>query len=123
MEENQITEKIIGCAIEVHKVLGPGLLEAIYEECLAYEMKLIGLNFQRQLPLPVVYKDIKQEIGYRLDFLVENQVVVELKSVEAIHDAHRATILTYLKLSHASIGLLINFRVPLLVKGIQRFRV
>lgn len=117
---NEITEKIIGCAIEVHKQLGPGLLESTYEACLRYEMKRADLQFQNQLGLPLVYKELKLETGYRLDFLVENNIVVEIKSVEELKDVHTAQVLTYLKLADAKIGLLINFNVPRLKDGIKR---
>jgi GxxExxY protein len=121
MESNHITQKIIGCAIEVHKILGPGLFEATYEECLAFEMKAIGLDYKRQVGIPVIYKDVRLEIGYRMDFLVENKVVVELKAQDVILDIHKAQTLTYMRFSEKSLGLLINFNVPLLIKGIQRF--
>lgn len=121
MEINQITEKIIGCAIEVHKRLGPGLLESAYEECLAYELNSIGLNINRQVAVPVVYKDIKLECGYRIDVLVENSVIIELKSIEAFAPVHEAQILTYMKFANKTIGLLINFNVTLLKNGIKRY--
>jgi len=120
MELNKITEIIIGCAIEVHKQLGPGLLESTYEACLFFELQNAGLNVKRQLGLPLIYKDIKLEEGYRLDFLVENQVVVEIKCVEALNDIHTAQVLTYLKLSGTKVGLLINFNVLKLTNGIKR---
>ena len=122
MKENEISGKIIGCAIEVHKALGPGLLESAYEECLYYELQLAGLKVEKQKSLPVVYKDIKLEAGYRIDLLVEDCVVVELKAVEALHDVHTAQILTYLKLSGCKLGLLMNFNVTKLVNGIKRLR-
>ncbi|HAQ37972.1 MAG TPA: GxxExxY protein [Saprospiraceae bacterium] len=118
---NQITEKIIGCAIEVHKRLGPGLLESAYEECLSYEIERAGLTIDRQVPVPVVYRDIKLKCGYRIDILVEKTVVLELKSVEAFTPVHEAQILTYMKLSNKTIGLLINFNVLLLKNGIKRY--
>jgi len=121
MEINQITEKIIGCAIEVHKRLGPGLLESAYEECLAYELKSIGLKISRQVAVPVVYKDIKLECGYRIDVLVEDTVIIELKSIEAFAPVHEAQILTYMKFANKTIGLLINFNVTLLKNGIKRY--
>lgn len=121
MEINQITEKIIGCAIEVHKNLGPGLLESSYEECLVFELNKAGLKVERQRPVPVVYKDIKLDCGYRLDILVENTVVVELKVVDAINPVHEAQILTYMKFANKNIGLLINFNVAVLKNGIKRF--
>ncbi len=122
MEINTITEKIIGCAIEVHKQLGPGLLESTYETCLFYELVNDGLHVQKQLAMPLVYKEIHLEHGYRLDLLVENSVVVEVKMVENICDVHIAQTLTYLKLSGAKIGLIINFNVLKLVNGIKRLR-
>ncbi len=123
MEINQITEKIIGCAIEVHRVLGPGLLESTYEECLAFELQKEGLKIERQKAVPVVYKEVKLEFGYRIDILVENTVIIELKTVEAINPVHEAQILTYMKFSNKSIGLLINFNVSLLKNGLKRFRI
>jgi GxxExxY protein len=122
MDINQITEKIIGCAIEVHKNLGPGLLESAYEECIVFELKNAGLNIERQIPVPVVYKDIKLDCGYRIDILVENIVVIELKTVEAFSPVHEAQILTYMKFAKKKIGLLINFNVTLLKNGIKRYR-
>ncbi len=122
MELNEITRRIIGCAIEVHKSLGPGLLESAYEECLSYELIKNGLNIKRQQPTPVVYKDIKLECGYRIDILVENSVVVELKVVDEFNPVHEAQILTYMKFSNKSIGLLINFNVTVLINGIKRYR-
>ncbi|OIP61732.1 MAG: GxxExxY protein [Nitrospirae bacterium CG08_land_8_20_14_0_20_52_24] len=101
----EITEKIIGAAIEVHKTIGPGLLESAYEECLAHEMQLRGLKFDRQVPLPVTYKGVKLECGYRLDFLVEEAVVLELKVVDALQPIHEAQLLTYLKLGGWTVGL------------------
>jgi len=122
MNENDISGKIIGCAIEVHKTLGPGLLESAYEECLFYELMESGLKVERQKPLPVVYKEVKLEAGYRVDLLVENLVVVELKSVDALNDVHTAQVLTYLKLSGCKLGLLINFNVSRLRDGIKRLK-
>jgi len=121
MELNEITQKIIGCAIEVHKRLGPGLLESAYEECLSYELVNNGLNIKRQQPTPVVYKDIKLDCGYRIDLLVENLVVVELKVVDEFNPVHEAQILTYMKFSNKTLGLLINFNVTSLRNGIRRF--
>lgn len=117
---NEITEKIIGAAIEVHKTIGPGLLESAYEECLAHEMKLRRLHFERQLALPVEYKGVKLDCGYRLDYLVEKAVVLELKALDAIQSIHKAQLLTYLKLGGWTVGLLINFNVPVLRDGIKR---
>lgn len=123
MELNEITQKIIGCAIQVHKSLGPGLLESAYEECLSYELVKNGLSIKRQQPTPVVYKEIKLECGYRIDILVENSVVVELKVVDEFNPVHVAQILTYLKFSNKSLGLLINFNVTVLKDGIRRYRI
>jgi len=120
MDINDITGTIINCAIGVHKELGPGLLESSYEECLFYELVKRDLIVQKQKPLPLVYKEVKLEIGYRVDLLVENKVVVEIKSVDALNDIHLAQILTYLKLSECKVGLLINFNVSLLKNGIRR---
>ncbi len=117
---NQITERIIGSAIEVHRYLGPGLLESTYEECLAKEFELQGVKFERQKALPVIYKDIKLDCGYRIDFMVEGQIVVELKSVEGIIPIFIAQTLTYLRLTGKQVGLLINFNVPVLRDGIKR---
>lgn len=121
MNKNKITETIIGCAIEVHKQLGPGLLESAYEECLCYELQERGLVVARQKPVPVFYKDIKLDCGYRMDLLVENQVVVELKTIEEINPVHEAQILTYMKFAEMKVGLLINFYVKMLKDGIRRF--
>jgi GxxExxY protein len=122
MEINEITEKIIGCAIEVHRKLGPGLLESAYEECLSFELEKAGLLIKRQQPTPVVYKDIKLDCGYRIDILVENAVLIELKVVDEFNPVHIAQILTYMKFSNKRIGLLINFNVTILKNGIRRFR-
>lgn len=120
-KHQNLTRTIIGCAIEVHKLLGPGLLESAYEECLTYELIKSGLNIERQKPVPVVYKEIKLECGYRMDILVENIVVVELKTVEAFNDVHEAQVLTYMKFAGKPVGLLINFNVTLLKNGIKRY--
>ena len=120
MEINKITELIIGCAIEVHKQLGPGLLESTYEACLYYELIKAGINVQRQVPMPLIYKEVRLEQGYRIDLLVENCIVLEIKMVEAIADVHMAQTLTYLKLSGAKVGLIINFNVLKLTTGIKR---
>ena len=117
---NDLTEKIIGAAIEVHRAIGPGLLESAYEECLAHELRLQALHFERQAPLPVAYKGVALNCGYRLDFLIEKTVVLELKAIDAFHPIHEAQLLTYLKLGGWHIGLLINFNVPLLKTGIKR---
>ena len=120
MTENELSEKIIGCAIQVHKSLGSGLLENAYLECLLFELNAIGLKVEKQKPLPLVYKDIRLDAGYRLDLLVENKVIIELKSVEAINDIHIAQVITYLKLSGCKLGLLMNFNVLRLVDGLKR---
>ncbi|PWH14990.1 MAG: GxxExxY protein [Anaerolineae bacterium] len=117
---NLITEKIIGAAIEVHRVLGPGLLESAYEACLIYELTRRGLKVEQQKPLPVVYKDVRLDIGYRLDLLVEDSVIVELKAVEQLLPIHEAQLISYLKLSGYRLGLLINFNVLILKDGIRR---
>jgi GxxExxY protein len=118
--EEQTTEAIIGAAIEVHRELGPGLLESAYEECFCHELHLRSLNFQRQVELPVIYKGLKLDCGYRMDVLVENAVVVELKAIEQIMPIHQAQLLTYLKLTAKKVGLLINFNVAILKNGIVR---
>ena len=120
MIENEISEKIIGCAIQVHRELGPGLLESSYEACLYYELVQSGLFVERQKALPIIYKDVNLDCGYRLDLLVENKVIVELKSVEELNDINLAQVLTYLKLSKCKLGLLLNFNVLLLKDGIKR---
>ena len=116
----QITEGILGAAIEVHGALGPGLLESAYEECLAHEMGLREIEFQRQVPLPISYKGILLDCGYRMDFVVEVAVVVELKCVEKILPIHEAQLLKYLRLSQMRVGLLLNFNAPVLRDGIVR---
>ena len=118
---SDLTSKIIGCAIEVHKFLGPGLLESAYEECLSYELQRAGLRVERQKALPIVYKDIKLDCGYRIDILVEDLVVVELKSVDELNPVHEAQILTYLKFSEKKLGLLINFNVTLIKNGLKKY--
>lgn len=121
MEEiNRITEKIIGAAIEVHRELGPGLLESTYETCLVFELAERGLKFERQKPLPVVYKGNRLDAGYRLDLFVDDQIIVEIKSVDQLVPIHQAQILSYLKLSGCRVGLLINFNVQILKNGIKR---
>ena len=121
MENEKITEKIIGCAIEVHRHLGPGLLESAYEECLNWELLQSGFKVERQKPVPVIYKEVKLDCGYRIDLLVESMVVMELKSVDALIPVHEAQILTYMKFAEKSIGLLINFNVTLLKNGLKRY--
>lgn len=117
---NEITRDIIAAAIEVHKTLGPGLLESTYQTCLCRELTLRGIPFQSQLELPVIYKGVQLDVGYRIDILVEDLVIVELKSVEALAPVHSAQLLTYLKLSQKYAGLLINFNVALLKEGVKR---
>jgi GxxExxY protein len=121
MPSSTLTRSIIGCAIEVHRHLGPGLLESTYEESLCFELHSNHLAFERQKPIPLVYKSVKLDVGYRLDLLVEKEVVVELKSVEALSKLHEAIILTYLRLSGHQLGLLINFNVCVLKEGIRRY--
>ena len=120
MEINQLTERILGCAYSVHSALGPGLLESAYEECLHYELKLAGFKVEKQKALPLVYKEVILDTGYRIDLLVENTVDFEIKSVEAFTDVHIAQVLTYLKLSGSKIGLLLNFNVSSLKNGTKR---
>jgi GxxExxY protein len=120
MTTNELTEAVIGAAIEVHRALGPGLLESSYELCLCHELRLRGISFESQLALPIIYKTIKLDCGYKIDLLVAGTLVVELKSVESLHPIHDAQLLTYLRLGHWNIGLLINFNVPVLKDGIRR---
>jgi GxxExxY protein len=116
----ELTGSIIKCAYKVHSALGPGLLESAYEECLSYEMEIAGLNIERQKPMPLIYSDVKLDIGYRIDILAEKKIVLEIKSVEALNPLHMAQIMTYLKLSGCRIGLLINFNTASLKDGIKR---
>ena len=118
--ESDLTRQIIGAAMEVHRVLGPGLLESAYQTCLAWELRERGLAFEAQVALPVVYKGVALDCGYRLDLVVQGKVIIELKAVEAILPVHEAQLLTYLRLSGRKVGLLINFNVPLLKDGITR---
>ncbi len=120
MTENYLSNKIIGIAIELHKKLGPGLLESAYENALTYDLKEIGLDVKQQVSMPFIYKEIKLDIGYRLDLLIENKVIVEIKSVESLAPVHYAQLLTYLKLSNLKLGLLINFNTKLLKDGVHR---
>lgn len=120
LDRDPRTEPIIGAAIEVHRQMGPGLLESTYEECLCHELHLCGIRFTRQVELPVIYKGLKLDCGYRIDLLVEDTVVVELKAVEQLLPVHEAQLLTYLHLTKKPVGLLINFNVPLLKDGIRR---
>ncbi len=120
MTENEIVNKIIGIAIEVHKALGPGLLESAYKECMYYKIGKSGLWIEKEKPIPLVFEEVKLDCGYRLDLLVEKKLVIEIKSVEALNDIHLAQTLTYLKLGNFKLGLLINFNVVLLKEGIKR---
>lgn len=120
MSENELSKLIIGCAIEVHKQLGPGLLESAYQECLYYEIKQAGLKVQKEKPMPIVYKEVKLDHGYRIDLLIEEKVVVEIKTVEAFSDVHTAQVLTYLRLGNYKLGLLFNFQTTILKNGIKR---
>ena len=122
MDLNFIKSKIIGCAIEVHRNLGPGLLESAYEECMIFELRKAGLNTERQIGIPIVYEDIRMDCDYRIDILVDNTVVIELKSVDTLHPVHEAQILTYMKFSSKNLGLLINFNVLRLKDGIKRYK-
>lgn len=117
---NRITDNVIGAAIEVHRALGPGLLESAYEACLAFELAQRGLKVEQQTPLPVVYREVKLQCGYRLDLLVEEKVIVELKAVERLLRIHEAQLLSYLKLSGCKVGLLMNFNVKVLKNGLRR---
>jgi GxxExxY protein len=120
MDTNDLTGEVIGAAIEVHKALGPGLLESVYEECLCRELDLRDIPFERQKELPVEYKGAKLESGYRLDIVVANKLIIELKTCESLEPIHTAQLLTYLKLTGIKVGLLINFNVPVLKEGIKR---
>jgi len=120
MDINQLSSKIIGAAIEVHKALGPGLLESSYQKCLCHELRLRGIPFEYEKPLPLVYKGEKLDCGYQMDLVVENTVIVELKSCEKRQPIHEAQLLTYLKLSNLKLGLLLNFNVPVMRDGIKR---
>lgn len=120
ISENEIAAIIVECSLKVHKALGPGLLESAYEECLFYELKKQNLKIEKQKGLPLIYNEVNLDVGYRLDILVEDKVIVEIKAVEALNDIHLAQILTYLKLSGCKLGLLINFNVTLIKNGIKR---
>ena len=121
MEFESLSKDVLGAAIEVHKHLGPGLLESAYEECLSFELVQRGYKIEQQKPIPVVYKEIKLDCGYRIDILVEDKLVLELKSVDCFNPVHEAQILTYMKFAQKKIGLLINFNVTLLKNGIKRY--
>ena len=120
MYENQLSEKIIGAAINVHRHFGPGLLESAYQECLYFELKQLGLKVQKEKPMPIIYKDVHLDHGYRIDLLVENKIVIEIKTVEFLSEVHKAQVLTYLKLGGYKLGLLLNFNVATLKEGIKR---
>lgn len=120
MTENELSYKIIGCAIELHRNLGPGLLESAYESAFAYDLSQMGLSVKTQVPMPLIYKEIKQDVGYRLDIVVENKIIIELKSVETLAPVHFAQALTYLKLSNYKLALLINFNTRTIKDGIHR---
>jgi GxxExxY protein len=120
MTENELSRVVFDCALKVHQTLGPGLLEGAYEECLFYELKKTGLEIQKQKPLPLIYEEVKLDVGYRLDIIVENKLILEIKSVDALNDIHFAQLLTYLKLTNCRLGLLINFNVVLIKNGIKR---
>lgn len=120
MTENEISNKVIGLAIEVHNALGPGLLESAYKECLFYKLVKAGFFVEKEKPMPLIFEEVKLECGYRIDLLVENKFVIEIKSVEAINDVHLAQTLTYMKLGNYKLGLLINFNVSKLKDGIRR---
>jgi GxxExxY protein len=120
VDENAVGDRLLGCALNVHRALGPGLLESAYEACLSYELSKAGLEHQRQLVLPIVYEGMRVDLGYRLDILVEKIVVVELKTVDVLTDVHRAQLLSYLKLGGYRLGYLLNFNVKMLKTGIRR---
>jgi GxxExxY protein len=120
MTENEISRKVLDAAFKVHTALGPGLLESSYQECLCYELRNIDLSVQKEMPLPLVYEEVRLEVGYRVDLFVERKFVVEVKSVEALNDIHLAQVLTYLKLADVRLGLLLNFNVKSLKNGIKR---
>ena len=120
IEENEISGKIIGCAIDIHRELGPGLLESAYQACLFYELREAGLKVEKEKPLPLVYKEVKLECSYRLDLLIEDRIIVELKTVESLNYLHNKQLLTYLRIANCKLGLLINFNVPQLTQGIKR---
>ncbi|URM38180.1 GxxExxY protein [Flavobacterium anhuiense] len=120
MSENDLSRIVFHSALKVHQALGPGLLESAYEECLFYELKKLGLLIEKQKALPLIYEEVKLDVGYRLDILVENKLILEIKSVDCLNEVHFAQLLTYLKLTNCKLGLLINFNVALLKYGIKR---
>ena len=123
MEKDALTGRVIGCAIEVHRLLGPGLLESTYQQCLVHELRLNGIGFRSEWPIPVDYKGIRLDCGYRADILVDDRLILELKAVATVNPIHHAQLLTYMKLAGVGTGLLMNFNVKKLVDGIQRFRI
>ncbi|MGH2664532.1 GxxExxY protein [Flavobacterium sp.] len=120
MTENELSRIVFDCALKVHQNLGPGLLESAYEECLFYELKKRGLYVEKQKSLPLIYEEVKLEVGYRLDIIVENKLILEIKSVDILNDVHFAQLLTYFKLTNCKLGLLMNFNVTLIKNGIKR---
>lgn len=120
MTENEISKIVFECALKVHKTLGPGLLESAYEECMFYELKKSNLRVEKQKALPLVYEEVRLDVGYRIDIIIEDKFIVEIKSVEALNDVHLAQLLTYLRLSDCKLGLLINFNVKLIKDGVRR---
>ena len=120
MTENELSKIVFNCALKVHQNLGPGLLESAYEECLFYELMKTGLDIQKQKALPLIYEEVKLDIGYRIDIIIENKLILEIKSVEALNDIHFAQLLTYLKLTNCKLGMLINFNVLLIKNGMKR---
>ncbi len=120
MTENEISYKVIGAAIDIHKTIGPGLLESAYENALAYDLKELGFDVKQQFPMPFIYKKVKQEVGYRIDLLINNKLIIEIKAVEIIAPVHYAQLLTYLKLSGIKLGLLINFNSKTLRNNVHR---
>ncbi len=119
---DQLTERVIGCAIEVHRFLGPGLLESAYQQCLAYELSARNIPFKIECPVPVDYKEVRLDCGYRIDVLVDNRLILELKAVDEVKGIHYAQLLTYMKLAKVDTGLLINFNVKKLTDGVKRFK-
>ena len=120
MTENELSRIVFDCALKVHQSLGPGLLESAYEECSYYELRKTGLNVEKQKPLPLIYEEVKLDVGYRIDIIVENKLIIENNSVEALNDVHFAQLLTYLKLTNCKLGLLMNFNVSLIKNGVKR---
>ncbi|WP_282786752.1 GxxExxY protein [Flavobacterium croceum] len=120
MRENELSKIVFDCALKVHQTLGPGLLESAYEECLFYELKKTGLYVEKQKALPLIYEEVKLDIGYRIDIIIENKLILEIKSVEALNDVHFAQLMTYLKSTDCKLGMLLNFNVSLIKNGIKR---